>query len=59
MNILNFIPLLVWMLMFMPTVALCEKINGGQTTGDAAQGAAIIYPMGIGIFLIIGIACCK
>jgi hypothetical protein len=43
----------------MPTIALCEKINGGQATGDAAQGFAIIYLMGIGIFLIIGIACCK
>lgn len=58
MKFLNFIPLLVWALAFMPTVAICEKIEGKPWVGKSAEGAALIYLIGCVTFFFIGVFCC-
>lgn len=62
MKILNFIPLLTWMVAFVVNMTfyehLREKDGRGKKTKSEGQGAAMLFLFGVVLFLFIGIFCC-
>jgi hypothetical protein len=58
MNALNFIPLLIWALAYMPLFELAFKIKGSTYDDKTAEAGARIYLGGILLFSLIGVFCC-
>jgi len=55
MKILNFIPLLIWMLGFIPMVQICQKMDGGTMSKEGAESVGAFYLFGCAIWVMIGI----
>jgi len=55
MKILNFLPLLAWMLLYIPAMALTSRLTGEASTDDANAAGAYIYLLGIVFWLVVAI----
>jgi len=55
MKILNFLPLLAWMLLFIPAMALTSRLTGETPTDSANAAATHVYLLGIVFWLVIAI----